>query len=251
MATISRKASVISIESEREAMKNMRKISLFSLVAFLLLASISQASAYVIFVSNEKDDTVSVIDGASLKVIDTIQVGHRPRGIIISPDHKTIIVCLGDDGQIAMVDANTFKVERKIDSGSDPELLNISPDGKILYVANEDDSLVTIVDFKTGNTIQEIPIGVEPEGMAVNPERGSGGRDVGINQHGAFHRRQDLQGSRQCPRQFASSLRRIHQGWLEGLGFLRSRRQRFRHRYQDLQNSAISSTSQFRAFGLN
>lgn len=113
-------------------MKKFRKIFLFGLAVLpLCMAAAAQANAYTIFVSNEKDDTVSVVDGASLKLIKTIDIGHRPRGIIITPDNKTIVVCLGDDGQIAMIDANTFQVTRKLNSGSDPELLNISHDGKI------------------------------------------------------------------------------------------------------------------------
>ena len=101
-------------------MRKIREFFLFGLAALFVFAAIGQANAAMIFVSNEKDNTVSVIDSASLKLVTTIDVGQRPRGIIITPDHKTIVVCLGDDGQIAMIDANTFKVTRKLDSGSDP-----------------------------------------------------------------------------------------------------------------------------------
>src|SRR5688572_26455834 len=45
-----------------------------------------------LFVSNEIDGTVSVIDTATLQVMQSIAVGKRPRGIRGSPDGKTVYV---------------------------------------------------------------------------------------------------------------------------------------------------------------
>src|SRR5689334_4175077 len=52
------------------------------------------ASGYQIFVSNERAGTVTIIDGGDFKVIDTIAVGKRPRGIHTSPDGKKVYVAL-------------------------------------------------------------------------------------------------------------------------------------------------------------
>ena len=46
------------------------------------------AQAYMVYVSNEKDNSVSVIDSDTLQVKQTVKVGRRPRGITISPDGK-------------------------------------------------------------------------------------------------------------------------------------------------------------------
>ena len=52
------------------------------LLTAALLASVSlPARAETVYVSNEKDNSVSVIDGESLKVTSTIKTGRRPRGI--------------------------------------------------------------------------------------------------------------------------------------------------------------------------
>ena len=51
---------------------------------FILLASLSfcvSAASGRIFVSNERDDSVSVIDATTNTVIHTIPVGKRPRGV--------------------------------------------------------------------------------------------------------------------------------------------------------------------------
>ena len=59
------------------------------IILILFLALIQKfAFAEIIYVSNEKDHNISVIDGNSLEVIKTVKVGHRPRGIILSKDQK-------------------------------------------------------------------------------------------------------------------------------------------------------------------
>lgn len=39
------------------------------------------ALAETVYVSNEQDNTVSVVDGGTLSLVGTIPVGRRPRGI--------------------------------------------------------------------------------------------------------------------------------------------------------------------------
>src|SRR5579862_7971526 len=48
--------------------------------------------SYQIFVTNEKSGDLTIIDGSDFKVIGTIAVGKRPRGIHVSPDGKTVYV---------------------------------------------------------------------------------------------------------------------------------------------------------------
>ena len=53
-----------------------------------------------IFVSNEKGNTVTVLDGETHEVIHTIEGMQRPRGITASPDGKHIYVCASDDNLV-------------------------------------------------------------------------------------------------------------------------------------------------------
>src|SRR6188474_3164285 len=47
-----------------------------------------------LFVTNENGGDISVIDVAAARVIATIPVGKRPRGIELSPDGSTLFVAL-------------------------------------------------------------------------------------------------------------------------------------------------------------
>ncbi len=54
-----------------------------------VLASAVPASAYLVYVSNEKDNTIGVIDSGKLQVVKTFKVGRRPRGITMTKDGVT------------------------------------------------------------------------------------------------------------------------------------------------------------------
>ena len=52
------------------------------------------AGSYRIYVSDERSNEITVIDGADFSVVATIPVGKRPRGIHESPDGKYVYVAL-------------------------------------------------------------------------------------------------------------------------------------------------------------
>ena len=89
-----------------------------------------EAGAYKAYVSNEKGNTISVIDTTAWKVIETIKVGQRPRGIALTKDQKYVLVAVGDDDTIQMIDTTSNKVVDTLPSGPDPELFIDDPTGK-------------------------------------------------------------------------------------------------------------------------
>ena len=89
-----------------------------------------------IFVSNEKGNSITVIDGDKLEVKATIPVGNRPRGIVMSPDGKFLYICASDDDTIQIMDTTTHQIVGTLPSGPDPELMDISPDGSVMYGTN-------------------------------------------------------------------------------------------------------------------
>ena len=113
--------------------------------------------AYTAFVTNEKDNSVSVIDTEKLEVIKTFPVGQRPRGIIMSNDGKWLIVCTSDDNIIQVYDTKTYELVKTLPSGPDPELLTCIRPATGSYVANEDDNLVTVVDINSGKSSATSP----------------------------------------------------------------------------------------------
>lgn len=74
------------------------------------------------YVSNNGDNTVSVIDLAAQRVIATINVGAAPRGTALDPTGKTLYVANQSDGTLSVIDTDKNAVSSTIalvTSGSD------------------------------------------------------------------------------------------------------------------------------------
>ena len=127
------------------------------------------ATAGEIWISNEKDDTLSVIDIETLEVVRTIPTGERPRGITFSGDYSVLYICASDSDAVQVMDPVSGEILHDLPSGEDPEQFVLHPNGRHLYIANEDDAITTVVDTETREVIAQINVGIEPEGMAVSP----------------------------------------------------------------------------------
>ncbi len=138
--------------------------------ATLLFLSMSNVFADVtgrVFVTNERSNTVSVINIDTLEVESTINVGERPRGIGISPDGNEIYVTASEENKIIVIDPESLEIIRSFSAGSDPETFAVHPNGNI-YISNEDDGKTTVINPKTGEKVAEIRVGLEPEGVAIS-----------------------------------------------------------------------------------
>jgi len=146
----------------------MRYASALGLIMLLLAGT--PARAYLAYASNEKDNTVSVIDLATMSVVKTIQTGQRPRGMALTSDGQRLLVCLGDSNRIDIYDTKTLDVVASINT-PDPEYAALrEPENNPLYVSNENDALITVWNIDTQKILVQMPTGVEPEGMAVSPD---------------------------------------------------------------------------------
>ncbi len=135
-----------------------------------LVMTIDRADAFLAYVSNEKSNSISVIDTDKLETVATIKTGQRPRGIEVTRDGKFVVVAVGDDDVIQVFDTKTRNDAGDLPSGPDPEQFILDPAGKLLYVANENDAMVTIIDMEKRAALGQILVGTEPEGMAVSPD---------------------------------------------------------------------------------
>ena len=153
----------------------MKTLQLLPVLGATLLACGSNcADAYTVYVSNEKGNSLTVIDSETLQVLTTIPVGQRPRGIMLTKDGKRVLICASDDDTVQVLDVASREVVADLPSGPDPELLDIHPSGSPVYIANEDDNLLTgglidslgmmrLVDFIE----QNFDLRVRPEDVTI------------------------------------------------------------------------------------
>src|SRR5947209_18513221 len=95
------------------------RIILFRLLLGAALSAFgaARASAFMAYVSNEKSNTVSVIDTNKWEVVRTIKVGQRPRGIAFTGDQKYVLVAVGDDDIIELIEKKINQVVGTLPSG--------------------------------------------------------------------------------------------------------------------------------------
>src|ERR1035441_4319128 len=129
-------------------MPDLRWIAALGLALAGLPLSTGPALAFLAYISNEKGNSVSVIDTDKMEVVATVKTGQRPRGIEVSRDGKSVFVALGDDVIIQVIDTKSLTVVGELPSGPDPEQFVLDPAGKLLYVANENDAMVTVIDLE-------------------------------------------------------------------------------------------------------
>lgn len=124
----------------------------------------------LVFISNEKSHTVSVLDPESLAVVDTIATARRPRDMSFDAAREHIYVACGDDDVIDVIAIDQRKVVKQIPTGPSPEAFELSPDGKHLWVSNESNATVGFIELASGKMVHELSTGPEPEGVTLSPE---------------------------------------------------------------------------------
>jgi YVTN family beta-propeller protein len=159
-----------------------------ALAADLSPAANVATRAHRVYVTNEMSGDLTVIDGLSSRVIATVKLGKRPRGLKLAPSGKFLFVALSGspimppgaderkappadksaDG-IGVVDTASLRLIRVVRGVSDPEQLAVSADGSRLFVASEDAGLLKVIDVKSDRVVATLSVGGEPEGVTLSP----------------------------------------------------------------------------------
>jgi YVTN family beta-propeller protein len=112
-------------------------------------------------VTNESDNSITVHDVKSGKLIKSISVGkygERPRGIKVSPDGKTYLVTLELSDKMLVLN-DKFKVTKEIKTGKTPYGVSYDHAGQRIFVAANNENALQVFDAKTFTKIKDIPTG--------------------------------------------------------------------------------------------
>jgi len=158
----------------------MRRQALIFSFIFLALPLAQSRADDKLFVTNERDGTISVVSTATETVIGNIPIGGRPRGIRVSPDMSRVYVAVSTPiktekpvppvAKVVAIEPRTYRILKEYQVGTDPEQLAVGSDGKRLYVSNEDAGTASVIDVDTGQMIATLVVGIEPEGAVTSPD---------------------------------------------------------------------------------
>jgi YVTN family beta-propeller protein len=120
-----------------------------------------------IWTAHSRDGGVSIIDIASKKVVQTLDLHtKRSNRLKFTPDGKLVLISDLEAGELVVLDVPTRKETKRLKLGRNPEGIQIAPNGAHAYVAVNGDNKVAIIDLKTLEVSGHISPGTGPDGMA-------------------------------------------------------------------------------------
>ena len=127
----------------------------------------------MLYITNLRSDKVSVMDGATDRLLTDIKVGSNPEGISIRLDKNIIYVANSGSNTVSVIDGGTNKVLSNITVGLKP--IDVFTDtveeglSSFAFVTNSDSNTVSVIDGRVNKVISNITVGEEPSSIILNP----------------------------------------------------------------------------------
>ena len=119
-----------------------------------------------LWAANAGDGTVSIVDIAEKKVVQTFPVdAKRSNRLKFTPDGKRALISDLTNGGLIVVDVAARKEVKRLTLGRSIAGILIVPDGSRAYVAATNDNYVAVVDLKNLEVMSRISTGTGPDGM--------------------------------------------------------------------------------------
>lgn len=101
-----------------------------------------------IYVTNYVGDSVTIIDGSTMRPIATVAAGHHPQALAIDGRRHRIFVANTHSNNATVIDGSTNRALATIPAGTNPYAVVVDPDSGDAYVANYGSHPVTKLDLE-------------------------------------------------------------------------------------------------------
>jgi len=123
-----------------------------------------------VYVSGRDDNRLTMFDGVSLAVLNSVPVGQQPWGVAVNPATNKVYVANFASGNLHVLDASTLAVLRVIWVGPNPTFVRINEGTNRVFVVTYGNNSVVILDGATDTILDAKPTGGQGAwGLAVNP----------------------------------------------------------------------------------
>jgi len=120
-----------------------------------------------VWAANRADGTVSVIDTATNKVVETLaKFSQLPFRVAFTPDGKRVLIPDPVGGELIIFDAATRKEIKRIKIEGGTVGVTVAADSKRAYVALQDTGSVAAVDLEKMEVVGKVETGKGPDGIA-------------------------------------------------------------------------------------
>jgi len=125
---------------------------------------------YVAYVTNFDAGSVSVLDGRTHRVVETIPVGGGPLGVAVGPNQQRVYVANFHTGTLSIIDRARARLEDAIAVSDAAHSVAIAPDERTAYVTDTFTGALLIVDLDARAPVASLPIGLQPAGLALTAD---------------------------------------------------------------------------------
>jgi len=125
-----------------------------------------------LYFSSEAEQTLHVVDGATLQQTKKIPLSGRPNNISISPDGRRVYVgIVSSPGAVDVIDTASLERVKSIPTRGGIHNVYVTPDGKYLVAGSIAGKLMTVIDQKTDEPVWTLfNEGVRPMAFETNAD---------------------------------------------------------------------------------
>jgi DNA-binding beta-propeller fold protein YncE len=126
-----------------------------------------------IYVSDEAERSLDVVDGKSFQITNRIPLTGHPNNITINHDGTRVYVAIiTTSGGVDVIDTVAQKVERFIPTHNAVHNPYVTPDGKYVLAGSIQGKTINVIDTQTEELAFTIPmdLGVRPMAISTNPD---------------------------------------------------------------------------------
>jgi len=125
-----------------------------------------------VYVSNEADSTLDVVDQKSGAILKKVPLSGRPNNIAVTRDGGRVVVAITEPGALDVVDTRALKVSRSIPMNGRLHNTYVTPDGRYAVSGSVREKFLNVVDLQTEQTAWEIKFegGVRPMAFEAGPD---------------------------------------------------------------------------------
>ena len=126
-----------------------------------------------IYVSNEAENTLDVVDARTLRVTSKVPLSGHPNNISISHDGRRVYIAIREtQGVVDVVDTIALKKVKSIPIKGAVHNTYVTPDGKYVVAGSIAGQTLTVIDQKTEETawVMNFDLGVRPMAFEANAD---------------------------------------------------------------------------------
>ena len=126
-----------------------------------------------IYISDEAQSTLDVVDAKSLKVVKRIPLSGHPNNIAVGKDGRRVYVAIIEaPGGVDVIDTASMKDVKTIRTKGSIHNPYVTPDGKYVVAGSIVGKTVNVIDAKTEEPVWDVDmgLGVRPMTFATNPD---------------------------------------------------------------------------------